>query len=117
MIASGGRVDHIQSLSRSSPMPLAPIAAVDYLEAAPAFASNYGLGMALAQLDLTNRWLDLNGCWRRVEVSLEHCLGSITIHALGSFASLSSGLFQLARPATILGHIGSRKVVATRWYY
>ena len=33
---------------------LAPIAVVEYLEAAPAFPSNYGLGMAIAQLDLTN---------------------------------------------------------------
>jgi len=34
---------------------LAPIAAVEYLEAALPFASDYGLGMAIAQLDLTNR--------------------------------------------------------------
>jgi hypothetical protein len=36
-------------------MPLAPIAAVEYLEAAPAFASNHGLSMTITQLDLTNR--------------------------------------------------------------
>jgi len=34
---------------------LAPIAAVEYLEAALAFASNHGLSMAIAQLDLANR--------------------------------------------------------------
>jgi len=39
---------------RRWPTWLAPIAAVEYLEAAPAFASNHGLGMAIAQLDLTN---------------------------------------------------------------
>ena len=33
---------------------LAPIAAVEYLEAALPFASDYGLGMAIAQLYLTN---------------------------------------------------------------
>jgi len=34
---------------------LAPAAAVEYLEAAHPLASNYGLGMAIAQLDLTNQ--------------------------------------------------------------
>jgi len=33
----------------------APIAPVEYLEAAPAFASNHGLGIAVTQLDLTDR--------------------------------------------------------------
>jgi hypothetical protein len=32
-----------------------PIAAVEYLEAALAFASNHRLGMAIAQFDLSNR--------------------------------------------------------------
>ncbi len=36
-------------------MWLTPIAAVEYLEAALAFASNHNLGMAIAQFDLTNR--------------------------------------------------------------
>ena len=35
-------------------MPLAPIAAVEYFAAAPAFASDHGLGMAIAQFDLSN---------------------------------------------------------------
>jgi len=34
---------------------LAPIAAVEYLEAARPLAYNHGLGMAIAELDLTNR--------------------------------------------------------------
>ena len=36
-------------------MWLAPIAAIEYLEAALAFTSNHGLGMTIAQFDLTNR--------------------------------------------------------------
>ena len=40
---------------------LAPIAAVEYPEATFPFASNHGLGMAIAQLDLTH--------WMRVRVS------------------------------------------------
>jgi hypothetical protein len=36
-------------------MPLAPIAAVKYLEAALPLASNHGLGVAVAQFDLSNR--------------------------------------------------------------
>ncbi len=36
-------------------MSLAPITAIEYLKAAPAFARNHGLGMAITQLDLTNR--------------------------------------------------------------
>jgi hypothetical protein len=54
---------------RRWPTWLAPIAAVEYLEAAPAFASNHGLGMAIAQLDLTNwpaRCVDLPENYRRV---------------------------------------------------
>ena len=37
------------------PMRLAPIAPVEYLKAALPFAVNRGLGMAIAQFDLTNR--------------------------------------------------------------
>jgi hypothetical protein len=79
---------------------LAPIAAVEYLEAALSFTSNDGLGVPIAQLDLTNRPAsgvnlpenyrravpgasrrsarrrvaaspDLNGCRERIEVGLE----------------------------------------------
>jgi hypothetical protein len=86
---------------------LEPIAAVEYLEAGPAFPSNHGLVMAIAQLDLTNRPArcvdlpknyrrgarrasrcsarrrvaaspDLNSRRRRIEVRFEHCLVSIT---------------------------------------
>jgi len=97
---------------------LAPIAAVEYLEAALAFASNHGLGMAIAQLDLTN-WTsgcidlpenyrrtvhgapwrsarrcigaspDLDGRRDRIKVRFEHRLVSIMIRSLGAFAPLS----------------------------
>ena len=100
---------------RRWPTWLAPIAAVEYLEAAPAFASNHGLGMAIAQLDLTNwpaRCVDLQENYRRVgrraswrsarrrvsaspdlngrrdgiEIRLEHRLVSITIPLCGRAA-------------------------------
>jgi len=93
---------------RRWPTWLAPIAAVEYLEAAPAFARNHGPGMPIAQLDLTNRPAgcvdlpenyrragrlasrrsarrrvaaspDLNSCRRGIEVRLEHRLISITL--------------------------------------
>jgi hypothetical protein len=86
---------------------LTPIAAVEYLEAVLAFPSDHGLGMAITQLDLTNRstgrinlaenyrrasrsasWRvagarvaavsNLDGCRLRVEARLEHCFLSIT---------------------------------------
>src|SRR5208282_750024 len=97
---------------------LAPIAAVEYLEAALAFASYHHLGMRIAQLDLTNRSagcidltkhyrrsahgalrcsarhrvaasLDLNGRRNGIEVRLEHRLLSITIRSLGACGSPS----------------------------
>ncbi len=49
-------------------MSLAPIAAVEYLKAALAFPSNHGLGMTIAQLDLSNRrtgCIDLAENYRR----------------------------------------------------
>jgi len=49
-------------------MSLAPIAAVEYLEAACPFASDHGFGMAIAQLDLTSRTprcIDLPENYRR----------------------------------------------------
>jgi len=96
-------------------MGLAPIATVEYLEAALTFASNHGLGMAIAQLDLTNRTarcVDLPENYRRtacrasprsagrwvtaspyldgrrggIKVRLEHRLVSITIRSPGAFA-------------------------------
>jgi hypothetical protein len=36
-------------------MQLVPIATVEYLKTSRPFASNHDLGMAIAQLDLTNR--------------------------------------------------------------
>jgi hypothetical protein len=115
-------------------MWLAPIATVEYLETIPAFASNHGLGMTVAQLDLTNRTScrvdlpenyrraahgasrrstrrrvaaspDLNGRRCRIEVRFEHCLVSITTRALGGLAPLSRfRVYELARPVAILGH-------------
>ena len=55
---------------------LAPIAAVEYLEAAFAFASNHGHGMAIAQLDLANRpagCIDLPENYRRSAHGLSRC--------------------------------------------
>jgi hypothetical protein len=55
-------------LSRRRPMSLAPIAAVEYLEAALSLASNHGVSVAIAQLDLTNRTtcrIDLPEYYRR----------------------------------------------------
>jgi len=50
--------------------------AVEYLEAALAFASNHGLGMAIAQLDLANRpagCVDLPENYRRSLRSASRC--------------------------------------------
>jgi len=88
------------------PMSLAPIAAVEYLEAALAFASNHNLCMPIAKLDLSNRTAgcvdlpenyhrshgasrrsarrrvaaspDLNSRWNRIEVRLDHHIVSNT---------------------------------------
>src|SRR5271166_4514598 len=53
-----GNSDREQStrapLPRRRPMSLAPIAAIMNFEASRPLASNHGLGMAIAQLDLTN---------------------------------------------------------------
>jgi len=46
---------HQALLSRRRPISLAPVAPVEYLEAALAFASSHDLGVAIAQLDLANR--------------------------------------------------------------
>jgi len=58
-------------------MPLAPIAAVEYFAAAPAFASDHGLGMAIAQLDLTN--------W---SASLHRSSGELSSHGARHIATL-----------------------------
>jgi hypothetical protein len=54
---SGRGREHVDNdlLSRRWQMWLAPIAAIEYLEAALAFASNHRLGMTITQLDLSNR--------------------------------------------------------------
>jgi hypothetical protein len=118
---SGRGREHVDNdlLSRRWQMWLAPIAAIEYLEAALAFTSNHGLGVAVAQLDLTDRsagciyfpenyrrsasgasrrsaWRrvaaspDLNGRRDGIEVRFEHGLLSITIRSLGGSAPLST---------------------------
>ena len=94
-------------LPRRWPTLLAPIAPVEYLEAALAFASNHNLGMPIAKLDLSNRTAgcvylpenycrvdrtsrcsarrrvaaspDLNSRRRGIEVRFEHRLVSVTL--------------------------------------
>ena len=123
------------SRNKSKPLWLAPIAAVEYLEAALAFTRNQGLGMAIAQLDLTN-WPassinlpdnyrraarrasrrsarhhiaaspNLNGRRDRIEVRLEHRFLSTTLSLYGRFsAAVQVRVYELARPVAILGHL------------
>ena len=79
----------------------APIAAVEYLEAALAFASNHGFGMAITQLDLTNRpsgCIDLSENYRRDTHSASRRSARRQTAASPDLNSRRCGMFRFEHP-------------------